>query len=298
MRVGRELLELVRAGAKRCAFVVGTGKNVGKTVTMRAIYEAACDAGMRVGVTSIGRDGEAVDATDAGMKPRLWLRRGTVLATARGVLPSSPASEILELTDLHTAAGTVLLARVAQPGFYELVGPPTASGVRAAVDLLSARTDLTLVDGAVDRIAALAGGDEAIIVACGAAAAPTMAQAVEDAAALVARLSVARFDPRLPVLRIDGAMTSAQAAALIARGETRQVVVRDPTQLAFTGRVAANALSALRIRCERALRVVAVTVASVGRDREPAFEPQAFIRAVAGATGLPAFDVYAGAQSA
>jgi hypothetical protein len=44
------------------------------------------------------------------------------------------------------------------------------------------------------------------------------------------------------------------------------------------------------------LRVIATTVASIGPNR--AFEPRAFAAAVAAATGLPAFDVYAGTRAA
>jgi uncharacterized NAD-dependent epimerase/dehydratase family protein len=90
--VGEELLKMVRGSGARSAFVVGTGKNVGKTVTMRAMYEAAYGAGLCVGLASVGRDGEAVDAGDAQPKPRLFLRPGTVVATAREILPASPAS--------------------------------------------------------------------------------------------------------------------------------------------------------------------------------------------------------------
>jgi hypothetical protein len=49
------------------------------------------------------------------------------------------------------------------------------------------------------------------------------------------------------------------------------------------------------LRCERPLHVVAVTVAPIGRERD--FDPDAFREAVARATGLPVFDVYAGAVS-
>jgi len=41
MRVGRALYDLARETGARSIFVVGTGKNVGKTVAMRAMYEAA-----------------------------------------------------------------------------------------------------------------------------------------------------------------------------------------------------------------------------------------------------------------
>jgi hypothetical protein len=296
MRVGRQLLELARAGGARSLFVVGTGKNVGKTVAMRAVYEAACDAGLRVGLASIGRDGEAIDAGDAQPKPRLNLRPGTIVATASGVLPRSPASRMLEFSHLQTAAGPLLYAQVAQAAFYELVGPPTASGIREMVSVLGKWVDFTIIDGAIDRVAALAGGDDSVIVASGAAAAGTAAEAVDAAAALVARLRVGKYDADEPALHIDGALTASRISELIAARERRQVVVRDPTQIALNGKAAAHAFAHLTIRCERPLRVVAATVASIGRDHS--FEPTGFASAVAGATGLPTFDVYAGKRVA
>lgn len=296
MHVGKALYELARETGARSIFVVGTGKNVGKTVAMRAMYEAAADAGVTVGLSSIGRDGEAVDAGDAQPKPRLFLRPGTAIATARDVLPSAPASEILDTSDLSTAAGRLLFARVRAHAFYELVGPPTASGVREIVDRLLEFAGVTIVDGAIDRVAALAGGNDAIVVSCGASAAATVAEAADGIGALVARLRVPAFDPKEPFVRVEGALTPAKSAALIAAREARQVVVRDPTQIALAGKAAAHALSALRVRCERPLHVIAATVASIGRDR--VFEPRAFARAVADATALPTFDVYAGVRAA
>ncbi len=296
MRVGHELLELALASEARSLFIVGIGKNVGKTVTMRAIYEAACTRGILCGLASIGRDGEAVDAGDAQPKPRLRLLAGTVVATAAGVLPRFPASEILDLSNLQTAAGPLVYARVAQAGFYELVGPPTASGIRRVADALAKRTQLTIVDGAIDRVAALAGGRDAIVVASGASAVATMSEAVDGVRALVERLSVPCFDPLDDAVRIDGALTAARAAELIAAREKRQVVVRDPTQIALSGKAASHALAHLRVRCERPLHVVAATVASIGRERS--FDPRAFAHDVARATGLPTFDVYAGERAA
>ena len=295
MRVGAEICQLVREAEARSVFVVGTGKNVGKTVAMRAIYEAAVDAGVRVGLTSIGRDGEAYDAGDAQPKPRLYLHAQTIVATARNVLPVTPASEILAVTPWRTAAGDVVVARVVAPAYYELVGPPTASGLRATVERLSSESQLTIVDGAIDRVAALAGGNDAIVVACGASAAGTIAEASDAIGALVARLRVPRFDPALGAVRVEGALTPAKAAAFVAARERRQIVVRDPTQIALTGKAAAHAFSTLTVRCERPLRVLAATVASIGRDR--AFEPREFARAVAVATALPTFDVYAGERA-
>jgi hypothetical protein len=295
MRVGDELLDLARAGGKRSLFVVGTGKNVGKTVAMRAIAEAASRRGLTPGLTSTGRDGEAIDVADALAKPRLFLSPGAIVATARNLVPPHPASEMLEFTDWPSAAGPVLFARVKRCGYYELAGPPTASRVRDCVNrFFEFGCDQAVVDGALDRVAALAGGDDAIVVSAGAAAARTMEEAVAEIRALTIRLQIRAVDPAKAARRMEGALTASLAAQLAAARETRQIVVRDPTQIAVSGKAMIGIAERLDIRCERPLHVVAATIASIGRDRY--FEPRAFANAVAQATGLPTFDVYAGAM--
>lgn len=291
------LLELARAGGVRSLFVVGTAKNVGKTVTVRALLERASARGLVCGLTSLGRDGEAADVLDGLAKPRLFLRPGTILATARGVLPRSPASEVLDLSNLQTAAGSLLYARVRSAAFYEIAGPPTTAGIRQSVGrLLELGCEQVIVDGAVDRVAALAGGEDAVIVAAGAGSASTMEEALAEIRALVGRLRVPAADPHQPRIDVEGALTASLAAQFVQAGERRQIVVRDPTRVALGGRAFLGFAERLALRCERPLRVVAVTVASIGRERY--FEPRAFARAVREATGLPTFDVYAGAAVA
>ena len=295
-RVGSSILELWQRSGARSLVVVGTGKNVGKTVTLRAIYRACVEAELACGVTSIGRDGEAVDVTEAVAKPRIWLEPQTVVATARDVLPASPASEILDVTPCATAAGALTYARVRVAAHYELIGPPSASALRATIGNLLTYAPWVLVDGAIDRVAALAGGADAIVVACGAAAARTRDEAIDDVRALVLRLHVPRVNAADETLRIDGALTPALAARLIERRERRTIVVRDPTQIVLAGRAARHAFERLTIRCERPLNVIAATVASIGRERT--FDPEDFAQAVARATGLPTFDVYAAERAA
>jgi hypothetical protein len=168
--------------------------------------------------------------------------------------------------------------------------------VREVVNDICELSELVIVDGAVDRVAALAGAGGAIVVACGAAAAKTMPEAVDEVAALVARLSIPPYDPLAPAIHLDGALIASSAAAFITALESRQIVVRDPTQIALSGKAGSRALAQLRVRCRRPLRVIAVTIASTAPDRS--FEPRAFARAVADATGLPTFDVYASARAA
>jgi len=290
--VGSELLALARRVGARSIAVAGTGKNVGKTVVVSTICEALRAQGTPYGLTSIGRDGEAVDASDARAKPRLLLHPGAVIATASGVLPATPAAQILDLSALASAAGEIVYAAVRQPAYYEIVGPPTASGIRATVRrLFELDAHFVVLDGAVDRIAALAGEQHAVVVAVGASNAGTPAEAISGVRALVARLQIPKVDPAAPALVIEGALTPSAVAKLIAAGETRQIVVRDPTQVAVRGKAFLALAGRLHLRCERPLAVIAVTVASIGRERY--FEPRAFLEEVSRATGLPAFDAYA-----
>lgn len=296
-RVGARLLELADAARLRSMAVVGTGKNVGKTVVVRALCEALHARGIAYGLTSIGRDGEAVDAADALAKPRLFLYPGALLATARDVLPPAPASELRDLSALRTAAGPLVYAAVREPGFYEIAGAPTASGVRASIErMYELGAQFIILDGAVDRVAALAGSAHGIIVAAGASNAPTPGEAAAEVRALVERLSIPAWDPTQAALHVEGALTAADIREFLAAPQTQQIVVNDPTQIAIRGNALLHALQRLKIRCKRPLHVMAVTVASIGRERY--FEPASFIREVAAATNLPVFDVYSAKEAA
>lgn len=291
-RAAAELLDLALANGLQSIAVVGTGKNAGKTVVVRALCEELHARGVRYGLSSIGRDGESVDATDARPKPRLFLHPGALLATARGVLPVTPAVELLDLSSLETAAGPLAYAAVREPGFYEIAGAPTASGVRASIArLFELGAQFVVLDGAVDRVAALAGSGHGIVVATGAATAATPAAVISDVRALVARLAIPQADPAQPAIRIDGALGAPALSRFASAGEVRQIVVRDPTQIAVRGQALLSALQRVSVRCERPLHVLGVTVASIGPERY--FEPAAFLRDVAAAVGLPAFDIYA-----
>lgn len=296
-RVAPRLLELAEAAGRRSIAVVGTGKNAGKTVVVRALCESLHARGVAYGLTSIGRDGEAVDAADALAKPRLFLYPGALLATAREVLPAAPAPEVRDLSALRTAAGPLVYVAVREPGFYEIAGAPTASGVRASIErMYELGAQFAILDGAVDRVAALGGSAHAIVVAAGASGSATPAEAAAEARSLVERLRVPAWDPAQSAVHVEGALGAVEVRAFLAAREERQIVVTDPTQIAVRGTALPGALQRLKIRCKRPLHVIAVTVASIGRERY--FEPAAFMREVAAATKLPVFDVYAGKEAA
>jgi hypothetical protein len=150
------LLSEIVSRARRLA-LVGLAKNTGKTVALGAILGELADAGTTVGVTSVGRDGEAHDVIDFRIeKPRVHLRAGSLVATTDALLSASGVPhETLTRTGLRTPLGEVLIARLRGAGDVEIAGPSAAADVRATSDaMLDAGAEQILIDGAIDRRAA------------------------------------------------------------------------------------------------------------------------------------------------
>ncbi len=289
-----EALYALATAAARSVVVVGTAKNAGKTTTFNALRAVARRHGTAIGVTSIGRDGEPSDALDAEPKPRVRLAPGTLVALPAGLVPRSPGLAILA-GGAASALGAMVFARVVLTTTCEIAGPPTARGMRATIDRLRALAPgPVFVDGAIDRIAPLAGGDDAVVIATGAASGATLARVAEIARDTVARLTLPGRDPareRARVVRIAGALDARDAEQLLAEAADATVVVDDPTRIAVRGALFAKLRATVDLRCERPLRVVACTTSPVGR--EGSLPPRALVEAVALATGLPTFDVVA-----
>jgi hypothetical protein len=174
MSVSEELYDLWETGGSRSVIVVGTAKNVGKTTTVAALLEVAEGRGLRVGLTSIGRDGEAFDAVDDAPKPRIFVRPGTVVAAGRALLPHARAIEILEEHE-RSALGPIVFYRSKLPQHVEISGAPTARAMRSVIErLLALGTDRVIVDGAIDRVAVASSGRDCLIVATGISLAPSI----------------------------------------------------------------------------------------------------------------------------
>ena len=149
-------LSELTADARRLA-VVGLAKNTGKTVALAALLRECSQSGRRVGVTSVGRDGEEHDVIDFRIaKPPVRLDAGALVATTDGLLRASGLPhELLERTGIRTPLGEVLLARLSGAGTIEVAGPSAAADARRVADaMLSHGAEQVLIDGAIDRRAA------------------------------------------------------------------------------------------------------------------------------------------------
>ncbi len=144
------------APARRLA-LVGLAKNTGKTETLAALLRELAAAGVRVGVTSVGRDGEERDVIDARIqKPRVLLAAGSLVATTGPMLRASASPyERLRQTGIRTPLGEVVIGELSEQGTVEVAGPSAARDVRAVAEAMrSLGAEQVLIDGAIDRRAA------------------------------------------------------------------------------------------------------------------------------------------------
>ncbi|MGD0452794.1 MAG: hypothetical protein ABSB69_04295 [Solirubrobacteraceae bacterium] len=150
------MLSELTASTRRLA-LVGLAKNTGKTEALAALLRELQAADRRVGVTSVGRDGEEHDVIDSRIeKPRIRLAKGSLVATTDVLLRASGLPhELLEQTGIRTPLGRVLIASLRGPGAIEVAGPSAAADVRAVSDAMLAHgAEQVLIDGAIDRRAA------------------------------------------------------------------------------------------------------------------------------------------------
>ena len=194
MQIAEELYDLWATGARRSAIVVGTAKNVGKTTTVNALLGVGTQRGVQIGLTSIGRDGEAFDAVDDSPKPRIFVESGTLVAAGRALLPHPRGIAVLEVdNDAQSALGPIVFYRAGTPQYVEISGAPSARNMRAIIErLIELGSERVIIDGAIDRIAVTSTGDDAVVVATGMARAATIGEVATATCSLVERIGRGR----------------------------------------------------------------------------------------------------------
>ena len=180
--------------------VIGMAKNAGKTTTLNYLIEEAEDAGIVLGVTSTGRDGESKDIVTGTEKPKIYLYPGTFVSIPTGLFEYADAGlEILRITKYHTATGDVMLCRVVDGGFVQVAGPVLTRDQKAVSDeMLALGAGIVLIDGAIDRKAvASPENSDAIILATGAVLSRNMQKVAEETAYLTSLYSLPQIGDAL-----------------------------------------------------------------------------------------------------
>lgn len=172
--------------------IIGMDKNVGKTTVLNYILSKARGK-ICLGLTSIGRDGEEEDTVTATEKPRIYVEKGTFIATGKQCLYNSDITrEIIKTTGINTAMGQVIIAGALSDGYVELGGPSLNSYMADICKTLKeAGSDIVIVDGALSRKSfASPAITEATILSTGAALSRNMDKVVEKTRHCIRLLSL------------------------------------------------------------------------------------------------------------
>lgn len=168
----------------RSLAIVGLEKNTGKTECLNYVLRSLPDS-VKVAVTSIGTDGERVDAVTRTSKPEIWLREGTVFGTAERYYESRDlVAEVLDVGERTTSLGRTVTARALSAGKVMLSGPPSTAELKRWMDSLDRfGTGLTIVDGALSRMSSASPAvTEAMLLSTGAAFSADMNTLVRETA--------------------------------------------------------------------------------------------------------------------
>ena len=165
--------------------ILGMCKNAGKTTVLNRLIALLQNDPRTLALTSIGRDGEAVDVVTGTEKPGIWARAGTLVATAADMLRYCDTTrEILHTTGVGTPLGEVVVFRALSDGFVQLAGPSTREQLATlSKTLRDLGAGIVLIDGAISRKSLGAPSvSEAVILCTGASYHKDMETVIRDTA--------------------------------------------------------------------------------------------------------------------
>ncbi len=270
--------------------IVGMCKNAGKTTALGRLIAASADK--RIGLSSIGRDGESTDLATGTEKPAVSVPAGTLFATAEYLIPLCTVSRtVLELSDVLTPLGRVAVLRADSGGRVQIAGPSTVlqmQHIARSMRLLGA--ERILIDGAIFRrsIASPALSD-AVVFSAGAAYHADMAKTVSDAGFLCDLMSLPLYDGKAEALCIEGAFTDSTAEQML-REKTPAIVISDPSRALLCEKSYTRLLhSGRRLYVKKRPSLLFVT-ANPYSPYGAGYDRRAFLDALSARLSVPVFD--------
>lgn len=128
--------------------IIGMCKNAGKTTALNLLLNQS-----GLAVTSVGKDGETVDAVTKTPKPQVYVKQGTLVATASSLLSSCSVSrEIICSTGISSPIGEIVIFKCIDHGFVEIAGPSITSQLTELKEhFFRLGATKIIIDGALNR---------------------------------------------------------------------------------------------------------------------------------------------------
>lgn len=293
-------------GSVKTLSIVGMCKNAGKTTALNWVLRQG-EAGT-LGLTSIGRDGESTDVVTGTEKPGIFIRRGTMIATARDMLRLGDITmEVLMTTGIPTPLGEVVIVRARSDGYVQLAGPSITAQLRTVSQYFFALgADQSIIDGALGRKSLGARAvAEGVILCTGASYHSSMEKTVADTLHIYRLMNLPKAET-IPEAGdfaqsikdrgeayVTGALTDTMVLPLLKSGALRggRLVVADPSKVLLSP----DTLDKLDVRdvkllTETAARTLCVTVNPFSAYGWK-YDKDAFMRAMTEAIDAPVINV-------
>jgi hypothetical protein len=292
--------------------LIGMSKNAGKTTVLNALLEFYFRRRIVLGLTSVGRDGEDRDIVTNTDKPRIYIKNGTIFATAASMLPLCDVTrEILSATGINTPLGEVIILRARTDGYAQLAGPSINAQITGMCDTLRGfGAHTVIVDGAFARkTLASPAVTENTILCAGASLGRNMRRVVDETRHVHDLLrsekinaELARLTDGFPLAVVDekglctgfeqSALTGALANDLIMGGKRSSIIVaEDASKLLISAEIHRKLLlHGVKIQVRTATKLLAVTVNPVSAYGY-AFDADAFQNALASEIETPVINV-------
>lgn len=247
---GVDLLQLTGLEDLQSLAIIGLSKNAGKTTCLNHIIANWQQAGQvrPLALTSVGRDGEPEDILSGNPKPRIYIPSGTLIASAEGALLRSDALlEILELSNIRTALGEVIICRALSDGYVELAGPSVTDEVTTIGCLMRQQEPdcLFIIDGALSRRShAGSGMSEAVILCVSAETSPDPEILAEKSSFALGLFQTPALPEKIATILTDAINTCPKSRVILLNGENAHfdISTLDIPSLVGYGKVIASAL--------------------------------------------------------
>ena len=278
----------------RSCSLVGLAKNTGKTVTLNYLLRHL-PADYRVGVTSIGLDGETRDQVVGTEKPEITLRKGMVFATTeKHYRQRRLVSELMDVSDIPTALGRLVTALTRIEGKVIIAGPGSTEMLRRWMQTVEKEVDLILVDGALNRMSlASPTVSEGMILATGAAYSANIDTLVRKTAYIVHLVSLPLWDgEESDCISVSGAVTDRVLEKIMNDKEAKgkRLLIPDFTKVFADAMVWHRFEQQHPVVVRQRSRLLGLTVNPTAPNGM-VLDSEVLCRLLSDATGLPAADL-------
>ncbi|HNS30427.1 MAG TPA: hypothetical protein PKL52_07835 [Tenuifilaceae bacterium] len=180
--------------------IVGLDKNTGKTECLNYILGKVKGTGKRVALTSIGIDGESRDTVTHTAKPEIKIHPGMIFISAeKHYLQRRITSEILDISNIRTSLGKLVVARALSNDKVLLSGPPDTQSLKALIGSMdNYGVNITIIDGALSRLSpASPAVTEGMVLTTGAAHSANMPELVRKTKYVVDLINLPQVEDAL-----------------------------------------------------------------------------------------------------